>query len=96
MKVSIAALLGARRLLGWSQRELIFSGGSVEELLSAIEVPGGGSLRDVLVQKDGTPNPKYRFALSQQIIDKEALTMQVKEGDRLVIMDALYIPTLTC
>jgi len=96
MKVTVAALLGVRRLLGWSQKEMIFAGGTVEGWLKEIEVPGGSTLHKLLVQEDGIPNPRYRFAVNQQIIDKEALSAQVKEGDRLVIMDALHLPTLAC
>ncbi|HNU70483.1 MAG TPA: MoaD/ThiS family protein [Thermodesulfobacteriota bacterium] len=96
MKVSVAALLGARNIVGWSQKEIIFGGGTVEELLGSITTASGGTLKDVLVQPDGTPNPKYQFAVNQQIIDKEALSMAVNEGDRLVIMDRLHLPSLTC
>ena len=96
MKVTVAALLGVRRLLGWSQKEMVFSGGTVEDWLKDVEAPDGGTLHNLLVQEDGTPNPRYRFAVNQQIIDKEALASEVKEGDRLVVMDALHIPSLTC
>lgn len=96
MKVTVAALLGARRLLGWSQKEMVVAGGNVEDWLKEIEVPGGSNLHALLVRDDGTPNPKYRFAVNQQIIDKEALATEIKEGDRLVIMDALHLPTLAC
>lgn len=96
MKVTVAALLGVRRLLGWSQKEMVFAGGTVEDWLKAVEVPERGTLRTLLIQDDGTPNPRYRFAVNQQIIDKEALANQIKEGDRLVVMDALHIPSLTC
>jgi len=96
MKVTVAALLGVRRLLGWSQKEMVFAGGTVEDWLKEVKVPEGGTLHKLLVREDGTPNPRYRFAVNQQIIDKEALTIKVKEGDRLVVMDALHIPSLTC
>lgn len=96
MKVTVAALLSVRRILGWSQKEIIFSGGALEDLLKQIEAPGGSNLYKMLIQGDGTPNPKYRFALNQQIVDKTVLKTQIKEGDRLVAMDALHIPSLTC
>ena len=96
MKITVAALLGVRRLLGWSQKELIFSGGTLADLLKTIEVPGGSNLHKLLIQDDGTPNPRYRFALNQQIIDKQALHITIKEGDRLVVMDAIHVPSLTC
>ncbi len=96
MKVTAAALLGMRRLLGWSQKELNFDGGTVEDLLNAIEVPKGGTLKNVILKEDGTLNPKYRCAINQQIIDNVVLKKEVKEGDRLVVMDALHIPSLTC
>ena len=96
MKVTVAALLGMRRLLGWSQKELTFPGGSVEDLIDAIELPKGGSLKSIFLQGDGTINAKYRFAINQQIIDKEVLKNEIREGDRLVLMDALHIPSLTC
>lgn len=96
MKVTVAALLSVRRILGWSQKEMVFSGGTLGDLLKDIQVPGGENLFKLLVQEDGTPNPKYRFALNQQIVDKEALKIKIKEGDRVVAMDALHIPSLTC
>ena len=97
MKVTVAALLGVRRLLGWSQKELEVSGSTVADLLKQIELPqNGANLYKVLVQEDGRPNGKYRFALNQQIIDKEALGMDIKEGDRLLAMDAIHVPSLTC
>lgn len=96
MKVTVAALLGVRRLLGWSQKEMVLAGGTVEDWLKEIDVPEGGTLRTLLIQDDGTPNPRYRFAVNQQIIDKEALATEIKEGDRLVVMDALHLPTLGC
>ena len=96
MKVTVAALLGMRRLLGWSQKEMAFPGGTVEDLLAAIEIPSGGNLKSILITGDGTLSPKYRFAVNQQIIDKEVLGNEVKEGDRLVLMDALHVPSLTC
>ena len=96
MKVTVAALLSVRRILGWSQKEIIFSGQTLGDLLKQIEAPGGSNLYTLLIQADGTPNPKYRFALNQQVIDKEALKIKINEGDRLVAMDALHIPSLTC
>ncbi|HPD61623.1 MAG TPA: MoaD/ThiS family protein [Thermodesulfobacteriota bacterium] len=96
MKVTVAALLSVRRILGWSQKEIIFSGGTLADLLKQIDVPGGSNLYKLLIQADGTPNPKYRFALNQQIVDKEALNINIKDRDRLVALDALYIPSLTC
>ena len=96
MKVTMAALLGVRRMLGWSQKELIFAGGTVEDLLKQVEAPGTGNLHNLLVNADGSPNPRYRFALNQQVVDKEVLQIKIKEGDRLVVMDAIHVPSLTC
>jgi len=96
MKVTVAALLSVRRILGWSQKEIIFSGGTLEDLLKQVEAPGGSNLYTLLIQADGTPDAKYHFALNQQIVDKEALKTKIKEGDRLVALDALHIPSLTC
>ena len=96
MKVTVAALLSVRRILGWSQKEIIFSGGTLGDLLKQIEAPGGSNLYSLLVQADGTLNPKYRFALNQQVIDKEALKTKINDGDRLVAMESLHIPSLTC
>ena len=96
MKVTVAALLGVRRLLGWSQKEMVFAGGTVEDWLKGIEVPEGGTLHTLLIQENGTPNSRYRFAVNQQIIDKEVLATKITEGDRLVVMDALHVPSLSC
>ena len=96
MKVTVATLLGMRRLLGWSQKELDFPGGTVQDLLNAIEVPQGGTVKNLLIKGDGSFNSRYRFAVNQQIIDTVTLKNEVKEGDRLVLMDALHVPSLTC
>ena len=97
MKVTVAALLGMRRLLGWSQKEMEISGSTVADLLNQIALPTNGSnLYNVLVKEDGNPNGKYRGALNQQIIDKEVLVTNLKEGDRLVVMDAIHLPSSAC
>lgn len=96
MKVTVAALLSVRRILEWSQKEIIFSGGTLGDLLKQIEAPEGSNLYTLLIQANGTANPKYRFALNQQVVDKEALKIKINEGDRLVAMDALHVPSLTC
>jgi len=57
MKVSVAALLGVRTQLGWSQAQLDFSGTTLSDLLKKIKVQNTRrNLYQVLVQKDGTVN----------------------------------------
>jgi len=97
MKVTVAALLSARRLLGWSQRELEVSGGTVADLLKQVQLStNGANLYKILVREDGAPNEKYRFALNQQIIDKEMLGKELEEGDRVVVMDAIRLFNAAC
>jgi sulfur carrier protein ThiS len=97
MKVTVAALLGARRMVGWSQKEMVVSESTVADLLKQIPLATNGhNLHDVLVKEDGNTNGKYRAALNQQIIDKEVLATPVKEGDRLVVMDAIRLPSSAC
>ena len=97
MKVTMAALLGARKLVGWSQKEMVIRETTVADLLKEIPLATNGSnLYEVLVKEDGNTNGKYRAALNQQIIDKEVLARAVKEGDRLVIMDAIRLFNAAC
>jgi len=97
MKVTVAALLGARRLVGWSQKEMIVKETTVADLLKEIPLSANGhNLYDLIVKEDGHPNGKYRAALNQQIIDKEVLASKVQEGDRLVVMDAIRLFNCAC
>ena len=97
MKITVAALLGARKLVGWSQKEMVIKEATVADLLREIPLATNGSnLHDVLVKEDGNTNGQYRAALNQQIIDKEVLATEVKEGDRLVVMDAIRLPSSAC
>jgi len=97
MKVTVAALLSARRLVGWSQKEMVVPESTVADLLKEIPLATNGSnLYEVLVKEDGNTNGKYRAALNQQIIDKEVLATDLKEGDRLVVMDAIRLFNAAC
>ena len=97
MKITIAALLNARRLVGWSQKEMVISESTVADLLKEIPLSTNGSnLYNMLVNEDGNPNGKYRAALNQQIIDKEVLDTDLNEGDRLVFMDAIRLFNSAC
>ena len=97
MKVTVAALLSARRLVGWSQKEMVVPESTVGDLLKEIPLaPNGSYLYEVLVKEDGNTNGKYRAALNQQIIDKEVLATDLKEGDRLVVMDAIRLFNSAC
>ena len=76
---------------------MVVSESTVADLLKEIPLATNGSnLHDVLVKEDGNTNGKYRAALNQQIIDKEVLATSLKEGDRLVVMDAIHLPSSAC
>ncbi len=97
MKVTVGAILGVRRLLGWHNTEMVLpEGATLGDWLKAIEVPGVGSAFDLMVMENGKVNSKYMIVYNQVRIGEEMLNAPAKENDRLVLMDFLHVPSLTC
>ncbi|HOO39941.1 MAG TPA: hypothetical protein PK425_06895 [Syntrophales bacterium] len=97
MKVTVGAILGVRRLLGWHNIEMVLpEGATVGDWLKAIKVPSGGNAFDLLIMENGKISPKYMVIYNKIRIGEEMLDAAVKENDRLVLMDFLHVPSLTC
>ena len=97
MKVTVGAILGVRRLLGWHNVEMVLSDGTtIGDWLKAIKVPGAGTAFDLMIMDNGKINSKYMIMYDQVRIADDMLDIAVKEGDRLVLMDFLHVPSLKC
>ncbi|MDX9745197.1 MAG: hypothetical protein WCX84_08085 [Syntrophales bacterium] len=93
MKVTVGAILGVRRLLGWSNVEMVLpEGATVGDWLKEIKVPDVGTAFDLFIMENGTINPKYMIMLNKFRIGEEMMDRAVNEGDRLVLMDWLHVP----
>ncbi len=97
MKVTVGAILGVRRMVGWSNLEMVLpEGATVADWLKAIQVPGVGNAFDLMIMDNGKVNSKYMIMLNKFRIGEEMLDTAVKADDRLVLMDFLHVPSLTC
>jgi hypothetical protein len=97
MKVTVGAILGVRRLLGWSNLEMVLpDGATITDWLKAIKIPGAGTAFDLMIMDNGKINPKYMIMYEKVRIADDMLGIAVKEGDRLVLLDFLHVPNLTC
>jgi len=97
MKVTVGAILGVRRLLGWHNMEMVLpEGATLADWLKAIKVPGDGSAFDLMIMENGKINGKFMVIYNKFRIGEEMLNTAAKEGDRLVLMDFLHVPSLTC
>lgn len=97
MKVTVGAILGVRRLLGWSNLEMVLpDGATIRDWLKAIKVPNAGTAYDLMIMDNGKINPKYMIMFEKVKIADDMLDIAVKEGNRLVLLDFLHVPNLTC
>jgi hypothetical protein len=97
MKVTVGAILGVRRLLGWSNIEMVLpDGAKITDWLKAIKVPEAGTAFDLMVMENGKISPKYMIMYDKVRIADDMLGITVKEGDRLVLLDFLHVPSINC
>ncbi|MBN1547309.1 MAG: MoaD/ThiS family protein [Syntrophaceae bacterium] len=97
MKVTVGAILGVRRLLGWHNVDMVLpDGATISDWLKAIKVPNAGSIFDLMIMENGKINSKYMIVYNRVTIGDQMLDIVVKENDRLVLMDSLHVPSLTC
>ena len=95
MKVSVGALLGVRRLLGWHNLGMVFPEGvTIADWLKAIQVPGQESAFELMITENVEVNKKYMIMYNKVRIGAEMLNTPIKEGDRLVLLDYMYLPTM--
>lgn len=96
MLVSIGALLNVRKVLGWHERVMELPEGSkLADWLKAIPVPNGGSIYEMMVGKEGHLDEHYRMYLDEKRVNEKMLEMEIKDHDRLVMMDAVSLPSLS-
>jgi hypothetical protein len=97
MKVTVGAILGVRRLVGWSNLEMVLpDGATVTDWLKAIKVPDAGNAFDLMIMDNGKINSKYMIMLNKFRIGEDMLGASVKADDRLVLMDSMHVPSLNC
>jgi hypothetical protein len=97
MKVTVGAILGVRRLLGWSNLEMVIpDGATITDWLKAIKIPDAGTAFDLMIMENGKINPKFMIMYEKVRIADDMLDITVKEGNRLVLMDFLHVPSIKC
>jgi hypothetical protein len=95
MKVTVGALLSVRRLLGWHNLEMeLPEGATIADWLKAIKVPGAGNAFDLMIMENGEINRKYMIMYDQVRIGDDMLNIVIKDGDRLVLLDYMYLPRM--
>jgi len=87
MLVSISALFTARKLLGWSSKEIAFKGNTLEDLLKTVNASNGTSLFDILAKKQVSRCSKFVLQVNEAIIHGDLQSVRLKPGDLVVIRD---------
>lgn len=96
MLVSIGAILNVRKILGWGERVMeLPEGSTLSDWLKAIKVPEKKSVYEMLVGEGGHLDAHYRMYLDERRVKEEMLDIPVKDHDRLVLMDAVTLPSLS-
>ncbi len=96
MLVSIGAILDVRKMLGWHEKVMeLPEGSNLSDWLKAIPVPDRGSVYEIMVGKAGHLDEHYRLYLDEKRVNDAMLDIQIKDHDRLVMMDAVSLPSLS-
>jgi hypothetical protein len=96
MLVSIGAILNVRKILGWHEKVMeLPEGSTLRDWLKAIQVPDRGNVYEMMVDKEGRVEGHYRMYLDERRVNEEMLGAEVKDHDRLVMMDAVSMPSLS-
>lgn len=85
MKVRIAALSEATRLLGFMNQEIEFAGGSVRDLFNAAKTGDGLPVSDVLLQGDKVI-PGYFVSVNGIRVCSNGLGLDTPLGDGDVVL----------
>jgi len=96
MLVSIGAILNVRKVLGWGEKVMqLPEGSTLEDWLKAIKLPEKGNVYELMVGKEGHLDAHYRMYLDEKRIGDGMLDVPIKDHDRLVLMDAVTLPSLS-
>jgi len=86
--VNVAALTGARKLLGFSRRTVEMDGGTVADLLRSLETVEGGNLHSLLVC-DGKLRGEYAIVVNGLSLNPDSLNTPLQGGEQVVMMEIL-------
>jgi len=96
MLVSIGAILNVRKILGWGERVMeLPEGSTLGDWLKAIKLPEKGNVYELMIGKEGHLDAHYRMYLDEKRIGDGMLDVPIKDHDRLVLMDAVTLPSLS-
>jgi sulfur carrier protein ThiS len=86
--VDIAALGAARKLVGFSQRQVEFAGGTVGDLLRKMATKDGRNLYENLVC-DGQLRGDFAVLVNGMSLKPHELDKPLEEGDQVVTMEII-------
>jgi len=90
MTLNVTALLKVRELLGWSQKAVEFTGGTLDQLLKEISTIDGRTLYDIFVQNDGGISSDYLVWLNCRPVKQiHSLDIPLRSGDKIIAMPAI-------
>lgn len=84
-EVRVIALGEVRRQVGFSQREIIFEGSTVRDLLRSIETQQGGSLEAMLVCENRLRGD-YAVVVEGLALPADQLDKRLEGGENVVTM----------
>lgn len=84
--IDIAALGSARKLVGFSQRQVEFAGGTVSDLLRKMATKDGRNLYENLVC-DGRLRGDFAVLVNGLTLKPDELDTALEEGDQVVTME---------
>jgi hypothetical protein len=84
-EVRVIALGEVRRQVGFSQREIMFEGATVRELLRSIATKQGGSLEDLLVCENRLRGD-YAVVIEGLALPADQLERRLAGGENVVTM----------
>ncbi len=87
--VDVAALTGARKLLGFSRRKIEMSEGeTIADLLRSLETVEGGNLHSLLVC-EGKLRGEYAIVVNGLSLSPDSLDRPLQDGEQVVMMEIL-------
>jgi molybdopterin converting factor small subunit len=90
-KVTVTNYGSVRIEAGWYCKEVEVAQGTLEDVLSSLEISGGGTLYDLLVEGN-TVKPAYTLLFNGlNLQSREGLKTQVKTGDNIVAVDVFHM-----
>lgn len=92
MKVMVTGLVGVRRALGWSSKEVEFAGQTLEDLLKTVKTRDGLTLYDFLVE-NGEMKGDYAVIVNGVNLASgdSCLSMEIGENDQVLAMTVLGV-----